>query len=639
MNPSDSAETESSPTSAYHAIILEETNAMFCSEWNQPKSIPVKKSLSGMDTKVFKEAREGNIDALREHSDYLHQILTPTKKTVLHVYIACVGSARLTESKELLKSAEAVREMLKMCQRLLLQPNESGDTVLHLAARHGRADIVGVLIQAAKDWHGDLEEGITSKEVCYQFLIRRRNEEKNTALHEAVRFNHLDVVKILTGEDPEFLYSANDAGETPVYMAAERGYRRLVFEILDTCTSSSYQGPDGLTALHVAAAYGYDQITRRLLEKEMTLATAADGEGYTPLHIAACSGHVSIVKQILECDKSTAYIGDIIYKLTPVHCAAYAGHVDVLKLLIFYCPDSFELVATEGLNALHFAIIGNQYKVEEFVRKDPWLSSVLLNSKNYVGNTPLHQIATSEKYEGLKFISDSRVDKMAFNTKNKNALDIILKSMDSQWKRNLYQGLEKSGARVGQRKSRDKDGGTKDHVSKGDEESKHKEIKESHLVVSTLIATVTFAAGITVPGGYQSEKGPDQGLAVLSRYGPFEAFVITNTLAMILSSCAVMIRFFLSLKGYHGPSSLSVPISCTFSALIAMVAAFLTGVYAVLGGRSSLGLAITVCVLGSVFFPVLGFVSISPAFNTFRKLAFHLAIRIVEWLGLEYYFF
>nr|XP_011470866.1 PREDICTED: ankyrin repeat and protein kinase domain-containing protein 1-like [Fragaria vesca subsp. vesca] len=317
----------------------------------------------------------------------------------------------LTDSEELLKSAGVVREMLKICQRLLLQPNQSGDTALHLAARHGRAEIVEVLIQAAKDWHGDLEEGTSSTEGCHRFLIRRTNKEKNTALHEAVRFNHFDVVKKLTEEDPEFLYSANDAGETPLYIAAENRYRKSVFEILDTCTNPSYQGPDGLTALHIAASYGDEQITGRLLEKEKTLAVRVNEKGYTPLHFAAFFGYVSIVIQILECDNSTAYIGNI-NKLVPVHHAAMTGRVDVMEQLLLYCPDSFELVDRYGWNALHFAISSNKPNVEEFVRKDPWLSSVLLNSKDLRGNTPLHQIAESEKYNGLKFIRDSRVNKM-----------------------------------------------------------------------------------------------------------------------------------------------------------------------------------------------------------------------------------
>nr|XP_011461650.1 PREDICTED: ankyrin repeat-containing protein At5g02620-like [Fragaria vesca subsp. vesca] len=646
MNPSDSScEIQSDPTSAsYHAMILEVTNALFSSDWNQLKSSApvVNRSISGMDVKVFKAAREGNIDALREHSDYLHQMLTPTKSTVLHVYIARVGGALLTKSEELLlKSAQVVREMLKICQRLLLQPNDNGDTALHLAARHGRSEIVEVLIQAAKDWHGDLEEGTSSTEGCHRFLIRRTNKEKNTALHEAVRFDHLHVVKILTGEDPEFLYSANDAGETPLYIAAEKGYRKSVFEILDTCTNLSYQGPDGLTALHVAAVYGDEQITGRLLEKEKTLALAAvDGDGTSPLHFAAFGGYVSIVKQILESDNSTAYIGDI-RKLVAVHYAAIGGRVDVMKQLLLYCPDSFELVDYKGRNALHYAIHSKKYKVEEFVRKDPWLSSILLNSKDFRGNTPLHQIAKSEdEYNGLEFIRDSRVDKMVFNNENMNAINIIVRSSaESRWKRNLKEGMIDSGARVGHRREKERVGGSEVHAKRGDkessEDSKYKEIKESHLVVSALIATVTFAAGFTVPGGYQSEKGPDQGFAVLSRNAAFKAFVISNTLAMSMSSSAVMIRFFLLVRRREF-SLVIVPrgaaIDLTMYALIAMVVAFLTGTYAVLGSHSSLGLAIAATVLGCFFFFGFGAFLFVPAFSALRGFSATIYLRVAVFL-------
>ncbi|XP_062022286.1 protein ACCELERATED CELL DEATH 6-like [Rosa rugosa] len=161
----------------------------------------------------------------------------------------------------------------------------------------------------------------------------------------------------------------------------------------------------------------------------------------------------------------------------------------------------------------------------------------------------------------------------------------------TDWKRNK-RGLIKSGARLGQRVSRDKDDDTEVHVKKGDEDPLYKEIKESHLVVSTLITTVAFAAAFTMPGGYQSEKGPDQGFAVLSRNAAFKAFVITNTLAMSMSACAVMIRLFSSTKGEVLVSqSFDIALSLTSDAMHYMWIAFLTGTYAVLGGHS-LGLAI-----------------------------------------------
>ena len=54
-------------------------------------------------------------------------------------------------------------------------------------------------------------------------MLEKMNNEKDTALHEAVHNNHVvDVVKHLIQEGPDFSYSQNDAGETSLFMAMER---------------------------------------------------------------------------------------------------------------------------------------------------------------------------------------------------------------------------------------------------------------------------------------------------------------------------------------------------------------------------------------------------------------------------------
>jgi len=53
-----------------------------------------------------------------------------------------------------------------------------------------------------------------------KMMSRMTNEEKDTALYVAARNIQAQVVKILTKEDPEFSYSANVHGETPLYIAA-----------------------------------------------------------------------------------------------------------------------------------------------------------------------------------------------------------------------------------------------------------------------------------------------------------------------------------------------------------------------------------------------------------------------------------
>ncbi|KAK2647157.1 hypothetical protein Ddye_022352 [Dipteronia dyeriana] len=137
---------------------------------------------------------------------------------------------------------------------LLLQVNVNAETPLHVAAKYGHSDMVEVLIKSTtKAQHEELESGIEAA----KRMLRMTNNEGNTALHEAVRYEHWDDVKILTREDPDFSYSSNKHGETPLYIAAAftaENSLEIVVEILETCTSPAYEGPDQMTALHAAAA-------------------------------------------------------------------------------------------------------------------------------------------------------------------------------------------------------------------------------------------------------------------------------------------------------------------------------------------------------------------------------------------------
>ena len=138
-----------------------------------------------------------------------------------------------------------------------------------------------------------------------------------------------------------------------------------------------------------------------------------------------------------------------------------------------------------------------------------------------------------------------------------------------------------------------------------------KETSQFHLVVDTLIATVTFTAGITMPGGFIGQEGLHSGSPVLMRNTAFKAFIITNTIAMVQSSSAAFIQLFMPLFFHEqnpGDSPFILLASLAFvfsiSAMVAMVLAFVLGTYAVL--MQSLGLAISNSVVGLFLFtPVL----------------------------------
>ena len=119
--------------------------------------------------------------------------------------------------------------------------------------------------------------------------------------------------------------------------------------------------------------------------------------------------------------------------------------------------------------------------------------------------------------------------------------------------------------------------------------------------MATLIATVTFAACFTVPGGYINEMGPEQGQAILRRSSAFEAFLINNTIALMLSSFSVMAHLFAPLcKDKRVITSLFwSQFCCVAFAMLAMVMAFSTAIFGVL--RQSAALSITTLVIVTVY--------------------------------------
>lgn len=210
-----------------------------------------------MDPKLYKAIQNDNHLHFQQTTNlgFLQQItttnilletqLTPNKNTTLHI-AALFGSTK--SAKEILKSSPS----------LVLRVNNKGQTPLHIAAVEGHYNIAHALIEQARAVTVELESGISTS----KHMVRMRNEDGDTALHEAVRYEHLHVVKLLLEEDSEFFYLPNKAEETPLYIAAEEGFRESVYEILETCDSPSYSGPAGRTALHAAVIFDYQGMFR-----------------------------------------------------------------------------------------------------------------------------------------------------------------------------------------------------------------------------------------------------------------------------------------------------------------------------------------------------------------------------------------
>ncbi|KAB1226727.1 hypothetical protein CJ030_MR1G007960 [Morella rubra] len=196
--------------------------------------------------------------------------------------------------------------------------------------------------------------------------------------------------------------------------------------------------------------------------------------------------------------------------------------------------------------------------------------SNLLNEKDIEGNTPLHQQWMSKYITGQSLLGKHpRVDVIAFNGQNLNTFDEAVKERE----RKIEDRLQKeSGA---------------------------------HLVMATLITTVTFAAGITMPGGFVGGEGPHPGSVVLMRSVAFKAFIIIDSISMMLSSCtSILLYLLLPLldETEYRVTFFNLAWVLNVVAMAAMVLSFITGMYAVLA--HSLDLVIPSLIIGLSFFAI-----------------------------------
>ncbi|CAL9016721.1 unnamed protein product [Prunus brigantina] len=503
-----------------------------------------------MDRLVYEAATSGDVGLFKriKDGDELPDVLykkTPKDNNVLHI---------AAEFKQI-KFFNDIP--LGYGSSLFWATNKKGDTPLHVAAKVGCVEVVEFLIEhARKSLHhmerGDEERGPADGE-SQNKLLRVKNSDNDTTLHLAVRYNHDEVVIRLMEADPQLCCFTNKANESPLFLVVRKGTPSIVHCILkayESGVSPSFQGTNGLTALH--AAVTQEQLKDKgvveiLVSKNRDLIKEVDAIGWTPLHYAAFTGNVEATQLLTESDSSASYIMDLSSKISALHVAAYAGHTEVMEELIRYQPDTCDLLNSKGQTVLHSAILGGQGKVVKYILRTPNLTG-LINEADEDGNTPLHIAVKYKKVEIISILTaDHRVDKDAVHKKFSKAIDIFLGQNSDQ--NSEEQGtidstvLHQFGSCVGdpflqQNISNDFN---KPETSEKDmpgtsaiEHKRQKSLSNFNLVVTTLIATVTFTAAINPPGGFKSD-----GKLVLSEDPFFQAFQIFNLGSFMIAMLAI----------------------------------------------------------------------------------------------------
>lgn len=170
-----------------------------------------------------------------------------------------------------------------------------------------------------------------------------------TALFEAIRSGEDVAVDAAVAENEGLLRTHDQAGLSPVVAAASAGNVRLAERLAARLIKSA----DGI-GFFDAAAVGNVAAVRNLLSADLAAVDDRGPDGRTALHLAARFGHMEVARLLLGrgADPNAISLDD--ERVTPLYSAVVARHRDTASLLLALgaSPNS---VQKGGWTALHAA--------------------------------------------------------------------------------------------------------------------------------------------------------------------------------------------------------------------------------------------------------------------------------------------
>ncbi|XP_059063130.1 ankyrin repeat-containing protein ITN1-like isoform X2 [Cryptomeria japonica] len=310
--------------------------------------------------------------------------------------------------------------------------------------------------------------------------IKKRDGKGDTALHLAVREDHLNMMKCLVELDASLCNCRNKVGENPLKLAVSLGFEEAV-EFLITHSSN---------ALHYIVELNQVKLLQYLIQKEVKLS--------------------KLINQ-------------------PYQPATNPPDNEEEK-----CPTD---ASSDGGDEPSESADENKNKAEEKNTRNSIADEAIV----VIGDTPLH-IAARNKYGQMVnlLLKVPGVDKLALNNEDKTPFEIARNVTEYHESFRTIRRLR--GSRPGPRRfmycapevSHIKYNNAMSTLNKAYEAR-----RDAELVVAALLATMTCAALFTVPGGFNSESPSDvqhdQGSPLLVSLVSFKLFIIFDCIAFFLS--------------------------------------------------------------------------------------------------------
>ncbi|KAG5551399.1 hypothetical protein RHGRI_009726 [Rhododendron griersonianum] len=486
--------------------------------------------------------------------------------------------------------------------KFLNRTQHGNNNILHIAARAGRDTFVAEALRR------------------FPFLSDQVNSQGDTPLLVAARLGHLQVVKTLAEPNNKLPMQDDDTATAVESGTNSRSIRRQSDVEEGLVDHQLEQGTGQDNVVTVENGTNSSNISRRqrvveegllddqleqgtiiseLIKQNPDLMRKLDNRGKAAIHHAVEADCWVLLDRMLEADPSIALFPDA-EGYTALLIASSRGCWKTCEKIIWFCPESIETRNDKGQHVLHLARSWIPVPLGYFGKIPPEIWE-LVNVGDDEGNTPLHLAVKENHYVmAILLTSSASIDLGAVNKEGLTALDLC----ESDWmhinlKRLMWFHLRRHGASRGRHPNVHKVTPGQPRYTMRSRDKDRKPIINTLALIAALIATLTFAAAFTMPGGYDSSSY-NLGVATLAKKAALKAFVVSDTLAM----CCSILSLFLLLRAMRVEHEVTFSLTNTSMTLLliafyATLVAFISGIFAVIAPKA-LWVAIVVCIICSM---------------------------------------
>ncbi|XP_023634846.1 protein ACCELERATED CELL DEATH 6 [Capsella rubella] len=496
---------------------------------------------------------------------------------------------------------ELVKDIVSQCPSLLLEPNSSGQTPLHVAAYEGHTAVVEAFVALVT---------FASDRLCNEESERLnpyilKDEDGNTALHLAIEGRYLEMATYLVNANHDAPFLGNNEGLSSLFMAVARGDVSLVKAILKTTGNENLEGKkfnlysklQGKKYLaHAALMAKNKDGLDFILDEYPSLVDERDDSGMTCLALGAYVGYYEGVCNLLHRSKKSVYVCDQDGSF-PIHRAAKEGHQEIVEEFIKQCPDAKHLLNKLGQNVLHVAAKNGKHRVAKLLMDNEDTEHLGIG-QDVDGNTPLHLAVMKWHYRSITLLAKGTKILKLRNKSGLTARDIAESELKPNYIFQERWTLALLLYTIHTRGFESVDSLTR--PAEPLDPKNNRDYVNTLLLVAALVATMTFAAGFTIPGGFNS-SAPHLGRATLAKNPTLCIFLLLDILAMQSSVATIGTLIWAQLGDpLLIRKSLHVALPLLLFSLLCMPLAFLFGVLTAVGHVK--WLLIVICIISVLFF-------------------------------------